>query len=245
MEIRRRENIYRPDMIDILMQVREGTVQPNSDGKITASPNGSATNKAEVPIWSDYELVAQCFLFFVAGFDSSSTALAFAAYELVANPQIQQRLYEECATTNTRLNGDVITYDELQKMTYLDQFVSEVLRHWPANIRLDRQCIKDYVVDDGNGLRFHVDKGRSVIIPVYGIHHDPKYFDEPHIFNPERFSNENKRKITPGTYIPFGVGPRNCIGMSLDDSVIFQIFRKIGEKNVIFFYCFHQVRVSH
>lgn len=50
------------------------------------------------------------------------------------------------------------------------------------------------------------------MIPIYGFHHDPKYFPEPEKFDPERFSDENKGDIDPDTYLPFGIGPRNCIG---------------------------------
>lgn len=54
--------------------------------------------------------------------------------------------------------------------------------------------------------------GDAVWIPIYGIHSDPKYYPNPEKFDPERFSNENKHKINSSTYMPFGVGPRNCIG---------------------------------
>lgn len=50
------------------------------------------------------------------------------------------------------------------------------------------------------------------LIPIYGLHHDPKHFPDPEKFDPERFSEENKHNIAPNTYLPFGVGPRNCIG---------------------------------
>lgn len=54
--------------------------------------------------------------------------------------------------------------------------------------------------------------GEQLIIPAYAIHRDEKYFPDPECFDPERFSDENKSKIYPGSYIPFGIGPRNCIG---------------------------------
>jgi cytochrome P450 family 6 len=59
-----------------------------------------------------------------------------------------------------------------------------------------------------------IEKGINVIMPVYGLHYDPDYFPDPYKFDPERFSDENKKNIKPYTYIPFGSGPRGCIGKS-------------------------------
>lgn len=61
-------------------------------------------------------------------------------------------------------------------------------------------------------MTFNVEKGRTFMIPVYGFQHDPRYFPDPEKFDPDRFNDENKNNILPGTYLPFGVGPRNCIG---------------------------------
>lgn len=150
------------------------------------------------------------------GFDTSSTALTFAAYELTRNPDIQQKLYEEIVETHEKLDGKRLTYDVLQKMKYMDQVVCETLRIWPPAVQVDRVCTKDYHYDDGNELKFDVEKGKALIIPIYGIQMDPKYFPEPDKFEPERFSDENKDSIVPGTYMPFGIGPRNCIGKRIE-----------------------------
>lgn len=64
----------------------------------------------------------------------------------------------------------------------------------------------------GDEELFMFEKGEVVLIPVIGIHRDPKYYPNPDKFDPERFSDENKDKILPYSYMPFGVGPRNCIG---------------------------------
>lgn len=222
MDVRQKNNIYRPDMINILMQVREGTFHAQIDDKTKESADGfaaveeSSVGKATVNrTWSENEIIAQCLLFFLAGFETSSSVLMFAAYELVANPDVQQKLYEEIEETNKQLDGKRITYDVLQKMKYLDQVISETLRMWPVAVQIDRKCVKDYIYDDGK-LHFKIDKGSSISFSLYGVQHDPKYFPEPDSFNPDRFSDENKSNIVPGTYVPFGVGPRNCIGKRKD-----------------------------
>lgn len=217
MNVRKKNNIYRPDMINLLMQIREGTLKQLIDEKNEnegfATAEESEVGKATVTrVWDDDEIVAQCFGFFIGGFETSSTVITFVFYELVVNPEIQQKLYEEIVSCNEQLGGKRINYDALQKMKYLDQVISETLRKWPPLTLLDRTCVKDYEYDDENKLHLKMDKGTVVRLTLYGIHHDPKYFPEPERFDPDRFSDANKDNIQPGTYIPFGVGPRNCIG---------------------------------
>lgn len=219
-KFRVKENIFRPDMINLLMQVKQGgtgtqAISPirterNDDGFATVEESsiGKATVKRA---WNDDEIVAQCFLFFAAGFDTSSTLLSFTTYELAKNPDVQDNLYAEISEVNERLQGKRIPYDELQKMKYLDKVISEALRMWPPALNTDRVCVKDYNYNDGTN-NFVIKKGTSCWIPIYPIHRDPQYFPNPEKFDPERFSDENKDSILPGTYLPFGIGPRNCIG---------------------------------
>lgn len=89
------------------------------------------------------------------------------------------------------------------------KLISETLRYYPPTPLGDRTCIKDYRLP---GYDLTVKKGESIVIPVYGMHHDPRFFPEPEQFRPERFSPENKGNITPQAYLPFGQGPRSCIG---------------------------------
>lgn len=217
MESRQKQGIFRPDMINILMNVKNGKTLTGTADESTVS-DGFATveessigNAAVKRVWTDDELVAQCFLFFLAGFDTSSTLLSFVAYELCINPDLQERLYQEVLDTHNSLGGKRLTYDAVQKMKFMDMFISETLRYWPAAPGTDRVCVKDYHFDDGS-LKFTVEKGTALSIPFVSLHHDEKYWDNPKKFNPDRFSEDNKDKIVSGTYLPFGLGPRNCIG---------------------------------
>lgn len=217
METRRQHNIFRPDMVNILMQVRDGTLRRSNetgeelDDSFAAAKESHVGQAVVTRKWTDDELIAQCFLFFFAGFETASTVLSFAAYEMVVNPDVQQRLYEEIAANEAELNGERLTYENIQKMKYLDQVVSEILRKWSPLANIDRTCSKDYDFNH-NGMKFTIEKGRVLLFPMYGLHHDAQYFPEPQRFDPDRFSDENRDKIVPGTYIPFGFGPRNCIG---------------------------------
>lgn len=208
METRKRENIHRPDMINIMMHIREQSKKKDVNGNEESNDENVVTSH----IWSEDEIVAQCFLFFVAGLEPVSTMLTFLVYELVANPDIQQKLYDEIYETNERLEGKHIDYETLQKLEYLDQVVSECLRKWPPTPQVDRVCNKTFVFHFNNGMKFNVEKDIKFVFPIYGVHHDPMYFPEPEKFDPERFNEDNKISIKPGTYIPFGLGPRNCIG---------------------------------
>ncbi|XP_012168950.2 cytochrome P450 6k1-like isoform X2 [Bombus affinis] len=86
----------------------------------------------------------------------------------------------------------------------------ETLRKYPPASMLSRRCEHQYQIP---GSKVELPVGIRVIIPIYGFHHDPDYYPDPATFDPERFTEENKRTRHPYTYLPFGEGPRNCIGM--------------------------------
>uniref|UniRef100_A0A2K6B367 Cytochrome P450 family 3 subfamily A member 43 n=1 Tax=Macaca nemestrina TaxID=9545 RepID=A0A2K6B367_MACNE len=155
---------------------------------------------------SDLELVAQSIIIIFAAYDTTSTTLPFIMYELATHPDVQQKLQEEIDAVLP--NKAPVTYDALVQMEYLDIVVNETLRLFPVVSRVTRVCKKDIEI---NGV--FIPKGLAVMVPIYALHHDPKYWREPEKFCPERFSKKNKDSIDPYRYIPFGAGPRNCIGM--------------------------------
>lgn len=92
---------------------------------------------------------------------------------------------------------------------------------------IDREVSKPYVIPEtDNSPEVKLKRGDSVWMIVAGLHHDPKYFPNPEKFDPERFNEENKQKIVPFTYLPFGVGPRHCIGRYYEIN-----FRKLFDSN--------------
>ncbi|XP_047276701.1 cytochrome P450 3A43 isoform X1 [Homo sapiens] len=156
---------------------------------------------------SDLELVAQSIIIIFAAYDTTSTTLPFIMYELATHPDVQQKLQEEIDAVLP--NKAPVTYDALVQMEYLDMVVNETLRLFPVVSRVTRVCKKDIEI---NGV--FIPKGLAVMVPIYALHHDPKYWTEPEKFCPEsRFSKKNKDSIDLYRYIPFGAGPRNCIGM--------------------------------
>ncbi|XP_026752035.2 cytochrome P450 9e2-like isoform X2 [Galleria mellonella] len=223
MNDREENKIVRPDLIHLLMEVKKGRLSHDSRDKEMSKVSDagfavaeeSSVGKREInKVWSDNDLIAQAILFFVAGFDTVSSAMAFALHELTLNPDVQEKLVQEIKE-NDRKFGGKFDFDSIQNMVYLDMVVSEVLRLWPPAVGLDRLCIKDYNLGRPNSEAtedFIIRKGEGIAIPVWAFHRDPNYFPDPLKFDPERFSEENKHNIKPYTYMPFGIGPRNCIG---------------------------------
>ncbi|XP_077893433.1 cytochrome P450 3A9-like isoform X1 [Ictidomys tridecemlineatus] len=155
---------------------------------------------------SDLEIAAQSIIFILAGYETTSTTLSFIMYLLATHPDVQKKLQQEIDETFP--NKAPVTYDVLFEMKYLDMVVNETLRLYPIAERTSRVCKKDVEL---NGV--HIPKGTNVAIPIYSLHQNPTYWPEPEKFYPERFSKKNKENINPYIYMPFGNGPRNCIGM--------------------------------
>lgn len=218
LKVREEKNIVRHDMINLLLEARKGTLKYQEDDKLDsmgiATVYESEIGKQAINkrTWSDDELVSQCFTFFQAGFDTSSTLMSFAIYEMTKDVDVQQKLYEEVKEIHDNLNGQKLSYEIVQKMKYMDMVVSETLRLWPPIPATDRVCVKPLNFDDGNGLKYNFQVGDGIWIPISGFHADPKHFPEPEKFDPERFSDERKDDWDHRAFMPFGVGPRACIG---------------------------------
>lgn len=157
------------------------------------------------------DLVAQAAVFFTGGFETSSTVMSFALYELALQPDLQKKLRAEIIDALEKNNGK-ITYDMISNLTYLDMVISETLRMYPPLGFLDRIAGQDYKVPNSD---LTIEKGTPVIISMIGMHYDPEYFPNPEKFDPERFSEENKKTRPTYVYFPFGEGPHICIGLRL------------------------------
>ncbi|KAG8175867.1 hypothetical protein JTE90_026993, partial [Oedothorax gibbosus] len=155
------------------------------------------------------ELVAQCVIFFLAGYDTTSSTLCFASYFLASNPDIQEKLAQEVHEAIQETKGE-LTYEAIQNMKYLDNVISETLRLCSPVIRLERSADADYVLGD-TGIT--VEKGTVVNIPVFALHRDPQIYPDPEKFDPDRFTPEERAKRDQFAYLPFGAGPRNCVAM--------------------------------
>ncbi|XP_036143274.1 cytochrome P450 6k1 [Monomorium pharaonis] len=201
-EYRQTNNIVRHDFVNLLIQLMErGYVDPEDDNKTT---NKSSTiNKLTMT-----EATAQSYVFFAAGFETSATTMTFAMYELSQHQDIQDKLRKEIDEMLEK-HGDP-TYDVVNNMSYLHKVISETLRKYPPLPILQRICTKEIVLPTMN---IHVPKGTLITIPVLGLHRDPSIYLNPDKFDPERFNADEVKKRHSYAYMPFGEGPRNCIGL--------------------------------
>ncbi|XP_073846006.1 cytochrome P450 6g1-like [Musca autumnalis] len=162
-------------------------------------------------------LVAQAGIFLIGGFETSSTTMSNALLELAKQPELLQKAREEIKTAFCEGNGEV-SYEAINKLSYLDMVIYETLRLYPVLPVLERQhatppgkapySLKPY-------CDFTLPEGMPVFISVYALHYDPKYWPNPKKFDPERFSDDRKSDIHPMVHLPFGNGPHNCIGARL------------------------------
>ncbi|XP_070556758.1 cytochrome P450 3A8-like isoform X2 [Ptychodera flava] len=185
--------------------VKENEADEDENGVQLVRDGKSDTHDFHKGFTND-ELLAQSLTFFVAGYETTSTMMNFLAYSMATNPDVQEKLCAEI--DDVMANYDEVTYDAVSKMPYLDMVVCETLRMYPPVIRFDRECNEDVTI-----AGIHIPKGMPVAVAAYAIHHDPKIYPEPEKFIPERFTKEEKEKRHPYAWLPFGAGPRNCIGM--------------------------------
>lgn len=164
--------------------------------------------KATVKITDDF-ICAQAFSFFAAGFESSATLMSFTLYELALNQAIQHKVYQEIIDVLSAFDGS-LAYDAIEKMTYLNMVLMEAERKYPAVGVLIRLCTKSYTFP---GTNITIDPGTTVSIPVLALHYDEKYYPCPQRFDPERFTESNIASRPSMCFLPFGEGPRNCIGI--------------------------------
>lgn len=151
------------------------------------------------------------------------------AHELAVNTDIQDKLFNEIKSIDDQLAEQTLTYEKIQSMKYMDMVVCETLRRWSIAPFSDRIVNKPYTIELKNGKTINLKVGDGLWIPIIGYHMDPQYFPNPENYNPERFSDDNKKNIVPGSYIPFSIGPRNCV-VYIDNFIAF--FFKINSKYI-------------
>jgi len=200
-EYRKKNNVERKDFLQLLIQLKEKGYIEDPD-----KPDEKPEDAEKLTF---NQLAAQAFVFYVGGFETSATTTQWTLYEMALNPDIQEKTRKDINDVLAK-HGGKITYDSIMEMKYLDRVVAETLRKYPPVPFLQRECNTRYQI---SGTKDVLEKGTLVFMPIYGLHMDPYYFPNPEKFDPDRFTEEEKQKRHHFAYLPFGEGPRNCIGM--------------------------------
>ncbi|XP_076663916.1 cytochrome P450 9e2-like isoform X5 [Andrena cerasifolii] len=187
-KMREEKGIYRPDMIQLMMEARD-----KDGGGLTID-----------------EMTYQAFLFFLAGYDTTSSCLCFAAHEIAVNPEVQAKLRTEVEEVVRKTDGKP-TYEAIRDMRYMDAVLNETLRLYSVVTFLDRVCVKEFQLPPATpgSNPVTMKPGGIVWFLPFALQRDPALYPEPMKFNPERFMNG---EISQPNYVPFGLGPRSCIG---------------------------------
>lgn len=150
------------------------------------------------------EILDQVAMLFLAGHETSASALTWAIYLLSLYPDVQQRAYEEVMKTAGEGEFDVM---KIKQLTYMTNIFKETLRLYPPVGFFARENTKMTSMRDKT-----IEKGSSVVVAPWLIHRHSEFWENPHGFDPDRF--EDPKSIQKETYLPFGMGPRVCIGAS-------------------------------
>lgn len=231
-EHREKEKVQRNDFMNLLIQLKNKGKLDEEDEEGHDEYNGDEKSVGVVSL-TETEIAAQAFAFFSAGFETISMTMSYALYELSIHQEIQDKAREEILQVIDKHNG-TLSYEALGDLKYLEQILNgefkafkslylviikyffffiaytEALRRYPPFSNIIRKVSKNYKVP---GTNFIFEKDLTVIIPAIGIHHDPEFYPDPEKFDPDRFTEENVQKRNPYTFLPFGQGPRACIGV--------------------------------
>lgn len=202
-ELRRRDRRTRAtDMLQIMLEAQEG-----EDAAAAAQSPGAK----DIRLIEDRHVVSNAFIFMVAGFETTATSLAFIMYLLATHPEEQERLYSEIGDAFESAEEE-LSYQRVHQLKRLDMFIQEALRIYPPVVLfVTRKCEKDTTV-----MGQFFPKGVTIMAPTWHLHHDPALWSDPFVLRPERFDPEGagdgSQQHHPGAYLPFGLGPRICIG---------------------------------
>jgi cytochrome P450 len=182
--------------------IAEARADPAHDAPLVRLLLDATDPVTAVPL-SDEAIVDELAAFLLAGHDTTSTALSYALWQLGRHPVIQQRVAAEVA----ELEEGPLRIHDMARLPYTVQVINEALRLCPPAAVVSRCAGGDVVVD---GRR--IPAGTNIFVGIWALHHDPSLWDEPERFDPDRFSPERSVGRNRWQYLPFGGGPRSCIG---------------------------------
>ncbi|OBB16163.1 cytochrome P450 [Mycolicibacterium elephantis] len=163
----------------------------------------AASDPATGRALSDDEIRDELIVFMLAGHDTTATTLTYAMWALGHHPDMQDKVRVEALAVGDR----ELTPDDVPALRYTVQVLHEALRLCPPGAATARMAVQDVEVDG-----YRVEAGTMVAVGIYALHRDPALWDRPLEFDPDRFSPQNSEGRDRWQYLPFGAGPRSCIG---------------------------------
>lgn len=178
----------------------------------------------------------QMMLLLLAGRKNVSNAMAWACHLLAGNPDVAGRVQSE---TEDACGGNGADPDSWERIPYVAAVQKEVLRLYPTAWLIARYCLED---DNLGGYR--IPQGATVFVSPYAMHRNPAFWTEPETFDPGRFLGERGKRILPDVYLPFGVGPRTCIGNLLTEQIMRITIAMLSRRFAFEPAPHHQVRIK-
>jgi len=155
---------------------------------------------------NDQQLVDNLLTFYLAGHETTARALSWTLYLVARSPEWAAILEDEIARVT---GGEPIRSEHVERLVLVQQVLKESMRLYPPVPMLSRQCVAPARLDG-----VEIAPGATVVVPIYAIQRHTKRWEDPDVFDPTRFAPENEAKIPRYQYLPFGAGPRICIGMA-------------------------------
>ncbi|ERL89378.1 cytochrome P450 6A1-like [Dendroctonus ponderosae] len=192
---RDKNNVTRQDFLQLMLNLRQK--ENTADGN-------------EKNVLARDEVISNSFLLYGAGSGTVSSNMSFLMYEMARHPEIQEKARREIWEVCKYDPEYKVTYEDLHNLKYCDMIINETLRIHTSVTEVRRMCTTDYQVP---GTNVTIQKGTFVLIPIWALHNDPDYYENPKEFNPENFGEEKKADRKNAPFFPFGEGIRSCIGM--------------------------------
>jgi cytochrome P450 len=191
----------------IYRMIAERRKDPRDRGDLLSMLLAAVDTEENTGGMTDKQVRDECLTVMLAGHETSANALSFALWELARNPEVQDRLYQECRTV---LGERLPAAEDYGQLGYAAQVFAETIRIYPPVWVTARTAAEEYAY---RGIT--IPKGAILLAPQMVAHRDPRFWDDPLRFDPQRFTEENKARRLRFCYFPFGAGARQCIGEGL------------------------------
>jgi cytochrome P450 len=199
---------YDDDLLSRLMQAQESNIADHVGHNDVLS---TSTSNEKM---SDKQVRDEVMTIFIAGHETTSNALTWTFYLLSQYPDVERKLHDELElvlgnNSSNNAGNRIPTADDIPKLQYTERVLRESMRLYPPVWTMGRYVENDYSVGE-----YTIPAGSSILMSQYVMHHDPRYYEKPEEFNPNRWTDDFKAHLPRFSYFPFGGGIRGCIGES-------------------------------